>query len=52
MKDPKYKGEDFSADKEIEQNGPLKNRKCTDCIFLILIIAYIILLGIITNYAL
>jgi hypothetical protein len=52
MKDPNYRGEDYNADEKIQADGPLKNRKCTDCLFLILFIAFIFLISYISNYAL
>lgn len=44
LRDPNYKGEDYNADEQIEKEGPLRNRKCTDCLFLFLLIAFLALM--------
>lgn len=40
LKDPKYKGEDYNVNQEIE-NGPIQNRKCTDVLCLLLFIMFL-----------
>ena len=40
LKDRKYKGEDYQADKKI-RDGPLQERRCTDCLFLLVFIAFL-----------
>jgi hypothetical protein len=40
LKDRKYKGEDYSVDKKLA-NGPENNRKCTDCLFLLIWFAFL-----------
>jgi hypothetical protein len=52
LKDPNYKGEDYNADEQIEKEGPLRNRKCTDCLFLFILILFIVLMSYISNNSL
>jgi hypothetical protein len=40
LKDRKYQGEDYSVDKKLA-NGPENNRKCTDCLFLLIWFAFL-----------
>lgn len=40
LKDRDYKAHDYHADKEIIK-GPLEDRKCTDCLFLLVFIAFL-----------
>lgn len=44
LKDRSYKGEDYQADKKILE-GPLQERRCTDCLFLIVFLAFLGLMG-------
>lgn len=52
LTDPNYKGEDYYVDDEIRNIGPLKNRGCSDCLFLIIFTAFFVLMGYITYAAL
>lgn len=40
LKDRKYKAEDYVPDKKIIE-GPMNNRRCTDCLFLIAWISFL-----------
>ena len=35
-----YHGENYSVSKELKLHGPMKNRRCTDCLFTIIFIAF------------
>lgn len=48
LRDQSYHGEDYLANQEL-LNGPLSNRKCTDCLFLVLFLAFFGLLIYITS---
>jgi hypothetical protein len=41
LKDRKYKAEDYQPDKSIIE-GPMMNRRCTDCLFLIVWMAFLV----------
>jgi len=41
LKDRNYKGDDYNVDSALSQ-GPVQNRKCTDCLFLIIWISFLI----------
>lgn len=44
LKDRDYKGDDYQPDAKI-LNGPLEERKCTDCLFLLVWFAFLIGMG-------
>jgi hypothetical protein len=41
LKDRKYKGDDYNCDKTLV-NGPVEQRRCTDCLFLLVWIAFLV----------
>lgn len=45
-----YDGQDYVVDKDLRLAGPLKKRKCTDCLFVLLFFAFITAWGIATAY--
>ena len=38
--DRNYKGEDYEVDQKLRE-GPMTDRKCTDCLFLIIFLAFV-----------
>ena len=40
LREPTYLGEDYMVDQDLLK-GPLSNRRCTDCLFLIIFIGFI-----------
>jgi len=41
LKDRKYQGEDYNCDKTLV-NGPVEKRRCTDCLFLIVWLSFLV----------
>ena len=41
LNDSEFKGQSYSVDKNLRKHGPLRTRKCTDCLFLIIFLAFL-----------
>lgn len=50
LKDRDYDGQDYVVDQNL-MDGPLGERRCTDCLFLIIFIAFLGAMGYISNIA-
>lgn len=46
LADPSYRGDDYNVDWEIRNIGPLKKRGCSDLLFALLFIAFVLLMGV------
>ena len=47
LKDRKYTADDYNVDAEMAK-GPLQNRRCTDCLFLLIFMGFLGLMGYMT----
>ena len=47
LMDRDYKGEDYEVDQKLRE-GPMTDRKCTDCLFLIIFFAFVGVFGYVT----
>lgn len=47
-----YKGQGYTVDPKIDENGPMKERGCTDCICLLILFAFIGVLAYTVDYSL
>ena len=51
LNDPNFKGESYEVEEALLEGGPLRNRKCTDCLFLVLFLAFAGAMGYVSMFA-